>query len=277
MNHCIIGLPRPRGRLHGLPIGQIRIDVFCLQYGTGTKYLQCSITLSGNTSVSRDDQSHRNIQLLYEFPAEIIPDATQQSRRSGRANPPHSGTVPLRFGQNIQVTVVEAQQRIIGRRNLIFIILHSGMAPGLRTSHLHLHIRLTAQEPDFADQDIPEFHLLPVVVESNRVRRISGRCGRNIHREAPKALAVDRRREFSVVPVDRHSYGFPGRALSPKGQGTVLLHNHIRTQYAVYIKGIFSIFSGISAGSLLRSIFRGGSARAQCRTEKHDHSRPRRQ
>lgn len=133
MNHCIIGLPRPRGRLHGLPIGQIRIDVFCLQYGTGTKYLQCSITLSGNTSVSRDDQSHRNIQLLYEFPAEIIPDATQQSRRSGRANPPHSGTVPLRFGQNIQVTVVEAQQRIIGRRNLIFIILHSGMAPGLRT------------------------------------------------------------------------------------------------------------------------------------------------
>ena len=139
------------------------------------------------------DQPDRDLELLLQVAAEKVTDAGKVDDRLRRAHLPRAaGDRPLRRGRRGAGDAQQAKHGVIGGGDLLLEVVRAADVEG--------HVRLTAAQPDVAEQDVVSLRRLAglLIRHVQRVRP-AGRVRRDRH--GPASVGPGRRRFLSAVQL----------------------------------------------------------------------------
>ena len=150
--------------------------------------------------------------------AKEVADGTESHDRIGRTNFPRGRNFVLFFEPQNLWHVAQAYHWQFSFLDIFFPMVNT------KASHLPLHIRLTATNPNVAQQHVVKSNFFLSVADVNLVRATCFRC---FHFRLPFTIFVRRNSIDFVVPSSHDAY-FPTRnASAPNHRFSFSLQDHV--------------------------------------------------
>ena len=255
VNHAVIEFGGPHQHVH-IRVGLVRIDEIRFQPAVAFESLDRRISLRRGAAVGSIDQSDRHAQLLVEHPPEVVAhSALGAGRRRARG-------IPSAIGRGHLLAPVEDRggriRGLHGEKADVRIVRGVDLGRGVEyLSQGESHVRLPAQHPHLADQQVAQNRFPERRRNHDRLRSVVGRRRRHRNFQHPRPVRISLAGVFLPGPARfRGDLHVGSGSLAPQAKWPVLLDHHAVLQKTVQFESpLDPVFT--------RVILPGGAAREE--------------